>query len=90
MKKLFIRVADWIRNKINNFAIKRFISLMPKTIITELYRKVVERDLQITTKTIFVKKGHLRYTLIVVKDKNLQTIFNLGRHGSNQPVISNR
>lgn len=80
MKKLFIRVADYIRKRLDEWAIRRVNSLMPKKTITEWYRKIAERDLNIQTRTVFVKKGKVRYTLLVVKDKSLQTVYNLGRH----------
>jgi len=83
MKKLIRTVKDYIQAKIDKYVIKRFQQLMPKELITSLYRIVVERDLVITTKIVEVKKGKIRYTLMIVKDKNLQTVFNLGRHYEN-------
>ena len=79
MKKLFIRVADFIRGKFDRWAIARVSDLTPKAIITELYRKIAERDLLISTRTVCVKKGKIRYYLFIVKNKNLETVFNLGR-----------
>ena len=86
MKKLI----KFIQQKIDKYVIKRFQALMPKEIITALYRKIAERDLQITTKIIEIKKGEIRYTLLIIKDKNLQTVFNLGRHYEQTPIKSIR
>lgn len=86
MKKLFV----YIQGKIDEYVIKRFKQLMPKELISSLYKLIVKRDLEITTKEINVKKGRIRYTLLIVKDKNLKTIFNLGRHFESEPAISNR
>ena len=80
MKKLFIKVADYIRKRLDEWAIRRVGELMPKRTITEWYRRIAERDLNIQTRTVLVKKGKLKYTLLVVKDRNLETAFNLGRH----------
>lgn len=77
------KIIAYIRTKIDKYVVKRFQVLMPKELITALYRKVVENDLNITTKEIRVKKGKIRYTLLVVKDKDLKTVFNLGRHYEN-------
>ena len=76
MKK---RIIAWI----DSLVIKRFKKIMPKDVITALYRIVVERDLNITTKEISVKKGKIKYTLLVMKDRNMKTVFNLGRHFEN-------
>lgn len=86
MKKIII----WIQNKIDKYVIARFQKLMPKEIIRSLYRIVAEGDLEITTKVVEVKKGKIRYTLVITKDKNLKTIFNIGRHFEQIPIISNR
>ena len=87
MKKYFIKVAEWIQQKIDKYVIKRFQQLMPKGLITELYRKVVERDLLIQTRTVFVKKGKIRYTLLIIKNRNLETVYNLGRHYEQVPKL---
>jgi hypothetical protein len=76
MRKIIKKINEWL----DDFAINRFKKLMPKEIITSLYRLVVERDLNITTKEINVKKGKRRYTLLVIKNKNLETVYNIGRH----------
>ena len=86
MKKLI----NWIQSKIDKYVIKRFQQLMPKELIRQLYKIVAEGDLQISVKEIEVKKGKIKYTLLIVKDKNLKTVFNLGRHFTQEPVISLR
>ena len=82
MKK---RIIAWI----DSLVVKRFKKIMPKDVITALYRIVAERDLEITTKEIPVKKGKVKYTLLVVKNKKQQTVFNLGRYFENsiQPKV---
>jgi len=83
MKKLI----RFIQNKIDVYVINRFKRLMPKAIITELYRMVVENDLQITTREISVKKGRIKYTLLIIKNKNLKTVYNLGRHYEEKQLV---
>ena len=90
MKKLIKTIADYIQAKIDKYVIKRFEQLMPKELITKLYRIVGVWDLQITTKEVSVKKGKMRYTLFVAKDRDLKTVFNLGRHFMTEPKITNR
>ena len=75
MKKL----SKWIQTKIDAYVIKRFKALLPKNLITELYRKIAKNDLQLDIKEVNVKKGKRRYTLLVVKDRNCKTVFNIGR-----------
>ena len=74
--RIKIKIHKWLDMK----AIERFERIMPKDIITKLYRMVAERDLLITTKEVAVKKGKVKYTLFIVQDKGLKTVFNLGRH----------
>ena len=85
MKKVIKTVVDYIQSKIDKYVIKRFQELLPKELIKSPYRSIVEGELQITTKVIDVKKGKIRYTLIVIKDKDLKTIFNFGRHFDTKP-----
>ena len=50
-------------------------------IITDMYKKIAMDNLKIAEKQVNVKKGDRRYyTLLIFKDSNLQTIFNIGRH----------
>jgi hypothetical protein len=70
--------------------IKRFQKLMPEELITSLYRMIVKNNLQITTKVVNVKKGKIKYTLVIIKDRELKTVFNIGRHFDQAPVISLR
>ena len=86
MRKLFIDVKNYIQAKIDKYVVKRFQEILPKELIKSLYRSIAESDLQITTKIIDVKKGKVRYTLLIIKDKALKTRFNLGRHFEN-PII---
>jgi len=72
-------LIEKIRKYFDGYVIDRFKYLMPKQIITELYRQIATDDLKLITKEISVKKGKVRYTLLIVKDKNLQTRFNLGK-----------
>ncbi len=68
------------RKWIDNYVIKRFQKLMPKALITNLYQQIAKADLMLEEKIINVKKGRRRYTLLIMKDRNLQTKFWLGRH----------
>lgn len=77
---MFTRIKTKIIKWLDMKAIERFKRIMPKDIITALYRMVAEKELLITTKEIAVKKGKIKYTLFIVKDKGLKTVFNLGRH----------
>jgi hypothetical protein len=87
MKKYFIKVAEYIQAKIDKFVIKRFTQILPTDLITSLYRKIVERDLLISTRAVFVKKGKIKYTLMIIKDRNLETVYNLGRHYTQEPKL---
>jgi len=87
MKKLYLTVKNYIQSKIDKYVIKRFAEIMPKELIKSLYRHIAETELQITTKTDEVKKGKIKYTLLISKDKNLQTVFNLGRHPKENEVF---
>ena len=80
MTKLLKTVTEYIQTRIDRYVIKRFKVIMPKELIRSLYRAIAESELRITTKVIEVKKGKVRYTLIVTQDKDLKTRFNLGRH----------
>lgn len=82
--KLINNIKAWFQAKIDKYVIKRFATILPKPLIKSLYRQIAESDLQITTKEVQVKKGKRKYTLLVVKDKNLQTVFNLGRYDENE------
>ncbi len=44
MKKLIKTVRDYIQAKIDKYVVKRFEEILPKELITSLYRRVVERD----------------------------------------------
>jgi hypothetical protein len=90
MKKLFKQFKVWIISKIDNFTVNRFKLISPaySALITELYRKVAKDNLNITTEIIEVKKGEVRYKLLVIKDKNLKTVYNLGRYYSDAPTLS--
>jgi hypothetical protein len=76
MKKLIEKIQE----KIDRYVVKRFQALAPSSIVQALYKRQAIDQLQLTEKIINVKKGKRRYTLIVCKDRNLQTIFNIGRH----------
>jgi hypothetical protein len=53
--------------------IKRIAS---NEIITELYRAIAKKDILVNTESVVrVKKGKIRYSLVVFKDKNLRTKF---------------
>ncbi len=49
-------------------------------IVEKMYKKQAKNNLAIDTKIVNVKKGKIRYRLLIAKDKNLKTVFNLGRH----------
>ena len=80
MKKLIQTVKNYIQLKIDKYVIKRFVQILPKELIKSLYKQIAEDELSITTKVVEVKKGKIRYDLLISKDRNLQTVFNLGRH----------
>ena len=75
MKKLLKR----FRKLFDGYVIKRFQSIAPKWLIIDMYKKIARNELLIDIKKIRVKKGAVRYTLLICKDKNLKTKFNLGR-----------
>ncbi len=87
MKKIIKIIAEFIREKIDKYVVNRFVQIMPKALITELYRKVVERDLLIQTRTVFVKKGKIKYTLLIIKNRHFETVYNLGRHYGHEPKL---
>jgi len=87
MKAIIKKVCDYIQAKIDKYVIKRFEQLMPKELITALYRRVVERDLEITHKIIDVKKGKVRYKLLIIKNRKLEMVYNLGRHFEQEPKL---
>jgi len=78
-----MRIFKWFHKKIDNYVIKRFKAILPAGVITELYRMVVKRDLLIDIRQVNVKKGKRKYTLLIVKDRKLETVFNLGRYDEN-------
>ena len=80
MKKFIKTVRDYIQNRIDRYVIKRFKELLPKKLITSLYRSIAKENLQITTKVVPVKKGKIRYTLVVIEDRHGKTVYNLGRY----------
>jgi hypothetical protein len=79
--KTFIKAKfdKYIQPKIDEFVIRRFTILMPKALITSLYRKIAESELQISTREIIVKKGNIKFTLLIIKNKDLETVYQLGR-----------
>jgi len=77
-----------IQSKIDKYVLKRFEQLLPEKLITVLYKKVAKNDLVIDEREIRVKKGKIKYTLFIVKDKDCKTIFNLGRN-LNNPINNN-
>jgi hypothetical protein len=87
MKTIIKNIRDYIQAKIDKYVIKRFQAIFPKELVKSLYRNIAEDELLITTKIVEVKKGKIRYTLVIVKDKNLKTVFNLGRHYELEPKI---
>lgn len=90
MKKFIQTIKDYIQAKIDKYVIKRFKEILPRELIKSLYRSLAEDELQITTKIVDVKKGKIKYTFVIVKDHELKTIFNLGRHFEQAPIISLR
>ena len=91
MKKLINNIKTWINDKLNKFAVNRFKLISPaySVLITELYRKIAKDSLRIDIKIIEVKKGKIRYKLLILKDKDLKTVYNLGRyHTDEYPVKS--
>ena len=80
MKTLINKIKNYIQSKIDKYVITRFQKLMPKKLITSLYRAIAKENLQITTKVVPIKKGKIRYTLVVIEDKKGKTVYNLGRY----------
>ena len=74
------KIKQFIKTKLDSFAIKRFKTLAPIGLITQLYKTIAKNNLDITTQEVNVKKGKRRYTLLIAKDKECKTTFNLGRH----------
>ena len=48
--------------------------------IKTMYKYIAQKELVLSTELKPIKKGNRKYHIIVCKDKNLKTIFNLGRH----------
>jgi hypothetical protein len=82
-------IVDFFQTKIDKYVLKRFVQLLPEKLITELYKKVVKNNLLIDIKYISVKKGKGRYVLLIIKDKDCKTVFNLGRH-IDDPILEHR
>ena len=80
MKKWFIDVKNYIQSRIDKYVLKRFVEILPKALITSLYRQFAKDELEITTKVVPVKKGKIRYTLVVIEDRGQKTVYNLGRY----------
>ena len=77
MKKL----KQFIKLKLDLFAIKRFMKLMPKQLITQMYKSIAQSDIEIASKVVNVKKGGLKYTVVYLETKNLEGKFVISRHG---------
>jgi len=80
MGKNYQKIRDYIQKKIDKYVIKRFQELLPKRLIINLYRAIAKESLRVTTKVVNVKKGKIRYTLVVIEDREGKTIYNLGRY----------
>ncbi|MBE9489921.1 MAG: hypothetical protein IMY67_06480, partial [Bacteroidetes bacterium] len=48
--------------------------------IKMMYKYIAQKELVLSTELKPIKKGTRKYYIIVCKDKNLTTIFNLNRH----------
>lgn len=77
------RIKEWL----DNWAISRFKSIMPKELITSLYKRIASNDLQIHTRIVTVKKGKIRYKLLITHSNDLKTVHNLGRHNQQEPKL---
>lgn len=74
------RIRIWLTIRIAN-----------RKMITEIFRSYNRMDtLGIATKEVRVKKGKRRYTLLIAKDGNNETVFNLGRHLEIEPSLSDK
>ena len=73
------KLLERFKKLFDGYVLIRFEKLFPKDLIISLYKKVALINLEIDTKEVSVKKGRVRYTLLICKDKDLQTRFNLGR-----------
>ena len=55
--------------------------------IRAMYKNIAEKELVLSTELKPIKKGADKYHVIVCKDKNLKTVFNVNRHGSEGKII---
>lgn len=83
MKKIIV----YIQAKIDKYVIKRFQKLMPKELIKSLYRSIADSELKITTKEIAVKKGSIKYTLLIIESIDGSRTYNLGRHFLKDSIV---
>lgn len=55
--------------------------------IKAMYKNIAEKELVLSTKLKPIKKGKDKYYIIVCKDKNLKTVFNINRHNPEGKII---
>ncbi len=77
------KIRKPIQIRIDIYVIKRFVKLYPKKLIKDMYHKMAIEETVVDVKEVHVKKGKVRYTLVVAKDKDHVTCFNLGKYPEN-------
>lgn len=75
-------IVEKIKKMFDGYVIRRFTHLMPAKLITSLYREIASGDLKLDIREVSVKKGRVKYALLICKDRELKTKFNLGRNGN--------
>jgi hypothetical protein len=81
------KIIAYIQVKIDKYVVKRFQKLMPKELIKSLYRAIADSELKITTKEIAVKKGRIKYTLLIIESIDGKRKYNLGRHFLKDSIV---
>ena len=76
------KILIWILNKIFNTKNKQLLC----PYIKKLYREIAEKNLNIKTEIIKVKKGKKRYNLVFFETPKGKLKFNLGRHWEDKGV----
>jgi len=76
-KEKIAKLIERFKKRFDGYVINRFYELNPKPLIIHLYKRIALNELEIATEIIYVKKGKIRYTLLIAKDKNLKTKFYL-------------
>jgi len=76
---IVVRFVNWVFN--SKFGFK-----LP-SLIKKLYKQIRKNEFQLTQEIIHVKKGKLRYTLIIFETENQKYRVNIGRHKDDVSAI---